>query len=99
LGLPRTFGSIGQDVEWTMPGTFRLVGKDAFDKEIGNEAFVGRPVITIARMVEEDDVVIAEDAVRVKKKKSGLLSAVFCDVFVMKNTKIKQLASYLVELK
>jgi len=88
-----------EDVEWKMPGTFHLVGKDAFDKEIENDAFVGRPVITVTRMVEEDDVVIAEGAVRVKKKEDGSLNAVFCDVFLMKNAKIKQLTSYLVELK
>ena len=29
------------DVVWDMPGAFHLVGKDAFDKEIENEAFVG----------------------------------------------------------
>ena len=88
-----------EDVVWKMPGAFHLVGKDTFDKEIGNDAFVGRPVITITRMVEESDVVIAEGAVRVKKKEGGSLNAVFCDVFVMKNSKIKQLTSDLVELK
>ncbi len=29
-----------EDVEWAMPGAFHLVGKDAFDKEIENDAFV-----------------------------------------------------------
>jgi len=88
-----------EDVEWNMPGTFHLVGKDAFDKEVRNDAFVGRPTITITRMAEEDDIVVAEGAVRVKKKEGGFLNAVFCDIFVMKNAKIKQLTSYLVELK
>lgn len=27
-----------EDVEWEMPGAFHLVGKQAFDKEIENEA-------------------------------------------------------------
>jgi ketosteroid isomerase-like protein len=88
-----------EDVEWEMPGAFHLVGKDAFDKEIENDAFVGSPTITITRMVEENDVVIAEGAVRVKKKDDGFLNAAFCDVFAMKNAKIKRLTSYLVELK
>ncbi|MGH8435156.1 MAG: hypothetical protein ACRERX_11890, partial [Pseudomonas sp.] len=35
------------DVEWEMPGAFHLVGKDAFDNEIENDAFVGSPTITI----------------------------------------------------
>ena len=88
-----------EDVEWEMPGAFHLVGKDAFHKEIGNDAFVGSPAITVTRMVEENDVVSAEGAVRVKKKDGGFLNAVFCDVFAMKNAKIKRLTSYLVELK
>jgi len=88
-----------EDVEWEMPGAFHLVGKNAFDKEIENDAFEGRPVITIKRMVEESDVVIAEGAVRAKKKDGSFLNAVFCDVFVMKNARIKRLTSYLAEVK
>lgn len=82
-----------------MPGAFHLFGKEAFDKEIENDAFVGSPTITINRMVEENDVVIAEGAVRVRKKQGGFLEAVFCDVFVMKNGKINRLTSYLNEVK
>jgi len=88
-----------EDVEWEMPGAFHLVGKDAFDKEIENDAFVGNPTITTTRMVEENDVVIAEGAVRVEKKDGGFLNAVFCDVFAMENAKIKRLTTYFVEVK
>jgi ketosteroid isomerase-like protein len=88
-----------EDVEWEMPGAFHLYGKDAFDKEIENDAFVGSPTITITRMLEENDVVIAEGAVRVEKKAGGFLNAVFCDVFTMKNAKIKRLTTYLAEVK
>jgi ketosteroid isomerase-like protein len=88
-----------EDVEWDMPGAFHLVGKRAFDKEIENDAFVGRPHVTITRMVEEDDVVVAEGQVRAKKKDGGLLNAVFCDVFVMTDTRIKRLTTYLAEVK
>ena len=88
-----------EDVEWEMPGAFHLVGKYAFDKEIENDAFVGSPTITIARMVEEDDVVIAEGQVRAKRKDGDFLNAVFCDVFVMTNARIKGLTTYLAEVK
>jgi uncharacterized protein len=87
------------DVEWDMPGAFHLVGKDAFDKEIENDAFTGSPTITIIRMVEEDDVVVAEGTVRAKRKDGSLLNAVFCDVFVMRNARITRLTSYLAEVK
>lgn len=87
------------DVEWEMPGAFHLTGKEAFDGEIENEAFVGRPEISVMRMVEEDDVVIVEGTVRANRRDGGVLQAQFCDVFVMKDGKIRRLTTYLAELK
>jgi ketosteroid isomerase-like protein len=87
------------DVVWDMPGGFHLVGKEAFDKEIENEAFVGKPVVTVTRMTEENDVVVAEGTARAKRRDGSFLNAVFCDVFEMKNAAIKRLVSYLVEVK
>ena len=86
------------DVEWDMPGAFHLTGKPAFDKEIENEAFVGRPTIHVTRTTEEGDVVVAEGSVRVERKAGGFLSAVFCDVFVMRGGKIQRLVTYFVPL-
>ena len=87
------------DVEWLMPGAFHLTGKDAFDKEIENDAFTGSPTVRITRMIEENDVVITEGTVRVEWKTGGFLDAVFCDAFEMANGKIRRLISYLVNLK
>ena len=84
-----------EDVVWYMPGFFDLKGKEAFDKEIENENFVGKPVIEIVRMVEENDIVIAEGAVKAKMKSGEMLDAVFSDVFHMEDGKIKQLTTYL----
>ncbi|MGN6439687.1 MAG: nuclear transport factor 2 family protein [Agriterribacter sp.] len=83
------------DVVWEMPGIYKHVGKEAFDKEIENENFVGSPAIQITRLVEEQDVVIAEGCVQGEMKNGGRLDAVFCDVFLMRDGKIKQLTSYL----
>lgn len=87
------------DVEWEIPGLFHTVGKQAFDQEIENDAFEGRPVVTIHRMVEEADVVIAEGSVHSKRKGGAPFKAVFCDVFEMRDAKIKRLISYLAEVK
>jgi ketosteroid isomerase-like protein len=86
------------DVEWVIPGAFHITGKDAFDKEIENEAFVGSPKISVTRLVEEDDVVVAEGIVQSPRKDGGMLNAVFCDVFVMQNAKIRRLTSYLMDI-
>ena len=87
------------DVEWVIPGAFHVSGKDEFDTQIENEAFVGSPIIRVTRMIEENNVVVAEGTVRSARSDGGLLNAVFCDVFVMQNAKIKHLTSYLMELK
>ena len=87
------------DIEWIMPGGFHLHGKEAFDKEIENEAFTGSPFVTVTRMTEENDVVIAEGTVRAAWKNGGVLNAVFCDVFEMRNARIKRLVTYLVALE
>ena len=83
------------DIIWEMAGAFKLKGKEEFDKEIENDNFVGKPDIEIIRMVEENNIVIAEGTVKSKFKAGGLLDAVFCDVFQMEDGKIKQLTTYL----
>ncbi|MHC1698580.1 MAG: nuclear transport factor 2 family protein [Geobacteraceae bacterium] len=87
------------DVEWVLPGAFHLTGKEAFDKEIENDAFVGSPTIRITRMTEEHDIVVAEGSVSSARRDGGCLNAVFCDVFVMRDAKIKHLTSYLLEVE
>ena len=99
LDHPQILSCLTDDVVWDLPDVFHLVGKEAFDKEIENDAFAGKPIIHITRMVEENDVVVAEGTVQAKKRDGGLLSLVFCDVFIMRNGKIKQLTSYLMEVK
>lgn len=90
---------LADGVEWEIPGAFHVTGKDAFDKEIENDAFVGSPTIRVTRMTEEHNVVVAEGTVRCARKDGGFLDAVFCDVFVMQDAKIKHLTSYLMEVK
>lgn len=86
------------DVEWVIPGAVHLRGKEPFGGEIENEAFVGHPTIHVTRMVEEDGVVVAEGTVRSARRDGGMLNAVFCDVFVMRDAKIRHLTSYLMEI-
>ena len=86
------------DVEWVIPGAFHLRGKEQFDGEIENPAFVGQPDIRVTRMTEEDGVVVAEGGVTSARADGGRLDLVFCDVFVMRDAKIAHLTSYLMEL-
>ena len=86
-----------EDVVWELPGAFRLVGKAAFDREIENPAFTGKPTIRIDRMVEENSVVVVEGEVQALRSSGGLLVAMFCDVFEMEDGLIRSLTSYLLE--
>lgn len=85
------------DVEWVLPGAFHHHGREAFDKEIENEAFTGSPVITVDQMVEENDVVVAIGSVRAQRRDGATLDLAMCDVFEMRGGKIRRLTSYLMQ--
>jgi ketosteroid isomerase-like protein len=87
------------DVVWDIPGMVHLTGKAAFDQEIENPAFVGKPDITVTRMVEEADVVVAEGTVRTQRRDGDMMNLRFCDVFILRDGKIRQLTSYLMEIR
>ena len=91
----RILACLTDDVVWEMPGIYQHVGKKAFDKEIENDNFIGSPTIQIIKLIEENDIVIAEGAVQGNMKNGNKLDAIFCDVFEMENGKIKKLTSYL----
>jgi uncharacterized protein len=84
------------DVSWSIPGMFDVKGKAEFAKHIVDEGFSGKPLITLARLVEENDVVIAEGTVKAPREDGDVLDLAFCDVFEMRECKIARLVSYLV---
>jgi len=87
------------DIVWEMPGLFHLEGKVAFDGEIENPAFRGRPTLTVHRMTEEDDVVVLEGRVQAETADGNPFAAEFCDVFEMEQHKIKRLIGFIAPLK
>lgn len=96
---PLILSCLTDDVEWVLPGAFHVRGKDDFAKHIVDDGFVGHPLITVSRLTEEDDVVIAEGSVRAPKPDGTFLDLVFCDVFDMRGGQIRKLVSYLVDTK
>ena len=95
----RILACLTDDVEWILPGVYHVQGKEAFDQQIENDAFISPPIITTLRTIEQDDVVVAEGTVRVRKTSGDLVHLVFCDVFDMERGKIRKLVSYLMEVK
>jgi ketosteroid isomerase-like protein len=88
---------LSDDVEWSIPGAFQIRGKEAFDKHIEGEGFVGSPAITVTRLIEAGDIVIAEGLVEIQHKDGLFLKLLFCDLFEMNDGKIRRLTSYLVQ--
>jgi ketosteroid isomerase-like protein len=88
-----------EDVEWIIPGHTHRKGKNEFDQEIENDQNEGSPQITVTRLIEENNIVVAEGKVSQKLKNGGEVNLVFCDVFEMNDAKIQKLISYLSILK
>ena len=87
------------DVRWLIPGFFDVRGRDGFEGHIVDEGFADRPEITVTRLIEADDVVVAEGFVRAPRTDGSVVHLVFCDVFEMRDAKIRSLTSYLMETK
>jgi ketosteroid isomerase-like protein len=85
------------DVEWKIPGLFQAQGRDAFNDHIVDPGFAGNPIISVARMIEENDIVVAEGTVLARREDGAPLPLAFCDVFEMEKGKIRRLTSYLME--
>jgi ketosteroid isomerase-like protein len=88
-----------ENVEWEIPGAFHVRGKEAFAGHIVDEGFLPPPDITVTRLTEENDVVVAEGSVLARRTDGTVLRLAFCDVFEMRDGLIRRLVSYLVETK
>lgn len=95
----RILACLTDDVEWVIPGAFRIQGKAAFNEHIQDEGFVGSPEITVTRWLEADEIVVAEGLVRTQRADGRFLDLAFCDLFEMTEAKIRRLTSYLTEIR
>jgi ketosteroid isomerase-like protein len=82
------------DVVWELHGYTTLRGKDAFDAEIENPAFEGSPTLTLDRLVEEGDAVVAIGAGSARKTDGEVLNFRFADVFHFTGDAISRLETY-----
>ena len=87
------------DIEWTVFGAFHLTGKPAYDEAIEGPGFAGPPQLEIVRMVEQDDVVMAELTGVAKRAAGGEMRMSMAEVFVMRDGKIAERRAWVIELK
>ncbi len=91
----RVLACLDDDVEWTIPGAFAIRGTDAFRDHIVGEGFRPHPVIHVDRLIEANDVVVAEGRVRTERTDGTVVELAFCDVFDCRADRIRRLKSYL----
>ena len=87
------------DITWTVFGAFRLAGKDAYDKAIdGAPDFVDPPELSVVRMVEQGDVVMAELTGTARRATGGEMRMSMAELFVMRNGKIAERRAWVIAL-
>jgi ketosteroid isomerase-like protein len=91
-------GCLTDDIEWTVFGGFRLTGKDAYDAAIEGPGFTGPPRLEVVRMVEQDDVVMAELTGSVMRDSGELVRMSMAEVFVMRGGLIAERRARVIEL-
>lgn len=92
---PEVLYCLTDDVEWhIVTAGEKMRGKAEFEQNIGTPPDVDNVRIDIARMTEEDNVVVAEGFVRVSRKEGPATTFQFCDVFEIDKGKIKRLTTF-----
>ena len=88
------------DIEWTVYGAFHLKGKEAYDKAIdGAPEFIDPPALNVVRMVERDDIVMAELTGTAKRAAGGELRMSMAEVFVMRDGRIAERRAWVIVLR
>jgi ketosteroid isomerase-like protein len=83
-----------EDIVWELHGHKTVRGKAAFDAEIENDFFEGKPLIEIHRMIEEGDAVAVTGGGSVKKKGGGPAKFAFSEVFHFRGDLVSRLETY-----
>ena len=99
LNHEQILSCLTDDIKWTVFGAFQLTGKDAYDKAIdGAPEFVDPPELNVVRMVEQDDVVMAELTGTVRRAAGGEMRMSMAEVFVMRQGKIAERRAWVIPL-
>ena len=89
---------LADDVVWEIYGHTTITGKDAFDREIESEAFVGSPQLTLHRLVEEGDTVVAVGSGQMTPRDGDPISFVYTEVFTFTGDRVSRLETFHINL-
>jgi ketosteroid isomerase-like protein len=87
------------DIEWTVFGHFHLAGKQAYNDAIDGVGFTGPPQLEVVRMIEQDDVIMAELTGTATRDTGEVMQMSMAEVFVMRDGKIAERWAWVIELK
>ncbi|MEV0082294.1 nuclear transport factor 2 family protein [Saccharopolyspora sp. NPDC050642] len=88
-----------EDIRWTVFGAFQLTGKEAYDKAIdGAPEFIDPPELEVVRLVEQDDVVMAEINGTAKRAAGEEVRMSMAEVFRMRDGKICERRAWVIPL-
>jgi ketosteroid isomerase-like protein len=91
-------GCLTDDIEWTVFGAFHLTGKQAYDEAIEGPGWLAPPRLEVVRMVEQDDVVMAELLGEVLRADGGTTRLSMAEAFVMRDGLIAERRAWVVPL-
>jgi ketosteroid isomerase-like protein len=86
------------DVVWDLPGHAHLEGKEAFDGEIANPAFTGKPTLVIDRILDSADGTVAIGTGEATVRTGEVMPFAYCDVFTFAGDRIRRVESYVAPL-
>jgi ketosteroid isomerase-like protein len=95
----RILSCLTDDIEWTVFGAFHLTGRQAYDGAVEGPGFSGPPRLEVVRMVEQDDVVMAELRGEATRDTGEVMRMSMAEVFVMRDGKIAERRAWVIELK
>ena len=84
---------------WDLPGYRQLQGKEDFDAEIENPDFEGSPTLTVDRLVEEGDTVVALDVGQGHQRGGVVHRFAFSTAFTFRSGRICRVESLVVPLR
>ncbi|MFN8516006.1 MAG: nuclear transport factor 2 family protein [Thermomicrobiales bacterium] len=87
------------DVIWDIYGHVHLIGKEAFDREIERPDATEGPILTIDRLIEEADTVVALGIGEGSQPGGERFRFYFCTVCTFAGDKIGRIESSIVPLK
>lgn len=87
------------DITWTVFGAYRVTGKDGYAEHITEPGFSRPPQLTVVRMVEDGDTVMAELTGDVVSDAGDPARLAMAEVFVMRDGLICERRAFVIPLR